>query len=108
MAAPLKTQTEVSRAMDGHSNFLYAKDNAAQNAFDYLKDYNFELTGVMPNHSWQCPDGFTFEFNASGSALLFAGSDYTSLAPARKVVFWRWLNHFIRECLKNYDDTYGL
>ena len=108
MAATLKTQTEVSRALDGHSNFLYAKDNAAQNAFDYLKDYNFELTGAMPRHTWECPEGFIFEFDSSAGALQFAGSIYSSLAPSRKVVFWKWLNHFIRECMKNYDDTYGL
>lgn len=108
MAAPLKTQTEVLEALDGHSAMLYMKTTMASNAHEYLLNYNFELTGSMPGHTWTCPEGQNFEFNPSYGSLYFDSSDYGSLNPTRRRIFFRWLNHFIRECLNNYNETYGL
>lgn len=108
MAASPTTQTEVKTALDAHSLNLYVKDTLAANAYTYLVNYDWEAFGPMPNHSWTSPNGDLFEFDSTIGAMRLNGTDYGSLSPGRKRDFFKWLNHFIRECLNNYDDTYNL
>lgn len=108
MAAPLKTQSRISNILDGLSKNLAIKNTLASNAFEYLLAYDFQGTGLMPNHSWTSPDGAEFSFSNSNSEILLNATAYSSLSAEEKRQFFKWINHFIRECVIRYENTYGV
>ena len=107
MPAPQITQSKATQILTSHNAELYNKALQASSAFLYLQNYNFEFNGPMPGLTWASPDG-EFNFDPSNSEINFAGHAYSTISSEERVKFFKWLNHFIRACVRNYDVTYGL
>jgi hypothetical protein len=108
MARFTSTQTKETDTVQRHTDFLSLKINIAASAYSALKDYNFNLSGQMPNFSWTTPTSRAIAYDSSAGELQYNSTGWSSLSSEDKAVFFRWLPHFMRECLKNYDITYGL
>ena len=108
MAGPIDHTTLEGQILDRHEIELQNKALRAQYAFALLNQYNWNGIGPMPSVVWTAPTGFQFEYNNGYGELYYNTTSYTSLPADQKRQFWQYLPKFIVECLKAYDDTYGL
>jgi hypothetical protein len=109
MPAILDKTTIEAQILEAHDVELYNKAFRAQNAYEVLKQYDWEGTGAMPTPiSWTAPTGQVFQFDSSASELRYASTAYSSLTPAQKREFFQYLPKFIAVCMKAYDTNYNL
>ena len=108
MAGPTDHTTLEGQILDRHEIELQNKQLRAEMAFVMLNQYNWNTVGSMPNVSWTAPTGRVFEFNPGYGELYYNNIPYSGLGPDKKREFFRYLPKFIFECLKAYDDNYGL
>lgn len=108
MAGPIDRTTLEGQILDRHEIELQNKDLRAEMAFVMLNQYNWNSVGAMPNVNWTAPTGSDFDFNPSNGELFYGSTAYSSLTTDKKREFFQYLPKFIVECLKAYDDTYGL
>jgi hypothetical protein len=109
MPAILDKTTIEAQITEAHDVELYNKTFRAQNAYEVLKQYDWEATGAMPSPiTWTAPTGVVFTFDNSSSELQYASTVYSSLTPAQKREFFQYLPKFISVCMKAYDTNYNL
>lgn len=99
------------RVLDANDRYLQTYETRAADAWKFLTVYTFN-SNPMVSHTWTAPDGSVFGFDASAtsyvSALTFNSTVYSGLSTAQKVIFFRYLTKFVGECIKNYNENYGL
>jgi hypothetical protein len=109
MPAILDKTTIEAQIIEAHDVELYNKAFRAQNAYEVLKQYNWEGTGAMPSPiNWTAPTGVVFTFDSALGELQYASTVYSSLTPAQKREFFQYLPKFIQACLDAYDNAYSL
>jgi hypothetical protein len=106
--ASYRNFTQQKKFLDQSTIRFQIDYEIAQTAFDQLRAYNYlGTTGSMPTVSWICPEGGEFLFDSSSSELQYDGTLFSSLAPSRRRIFFKYLNHFVRECMIRYDNDYN-
>jgi hypothetical protein len=108
MPAPTATQTQESVRTDAHYLFTVHQAKIAETAYSKLDTLSIPGGSSMPYFEWGCPTGEVFIYSPGNGQLRLDGTDYSSLSPDLKIIFFRWLNHFMHKCMLKYNKEYGL
>jgi hypothetical protein len=104
----IKTLTQL----DNHSVELQTKANRVQAIYNCLQSYDYTNSGgsyPMPDFDWAIPtNGVSIRYRNSIGEIEYNYNPYSSLSPQDRIVFWKWIDKFIVQCLKNYDINYNL
>lgn len=108
MPAILNIANPEKKVLDANDRYLQNYLTRENNAYQYLINYTFVGGGGMVNHTWTAPSGNVFVFDTSGGGFSMDATAFSSLAVDKKVIFFRYLQKFVGECIKNYNLTYNL
>lgn len=108
MPAPVATQTKESARVAAHYLFTLNQQLIATTAYAKLDALVIPPGSSMPYFEWVCPNGPTFIYSPGNGQLRLDGTDFSSLGSGQKLIFFRWLNHFIQACMVRYNEEYGL
>lgn len=109
MPAIINQATPELIPINANERYIQASQNRAGNAFTLLSNYNYlGTTGPMPDYTWTAPDNNVFNYTLINGELSLNSVLYGSLTTPEKRIFFRYLQKFIGQCLKNYNDAYGL
>lgn len=107
MPSILNIANPEKKVLDANDRYLQNYVVRENNAYTYLSNYNFNGVGVMVNHTWTAPSGNVFAFDTS-SGFSMDATAFSSLTTDKKVIFFRYLQKFVGECIKNYNLNYNL
>lgn len=108
MPAPFNTQSPEKKVLDANDRYLQSYFTRENNAYQYLINYTYPGGSAMVSHTWTAPSGNVFSFDVLGGIFLLDSVGFSSLSTSQKVIFFRYLQKFVGECIKNYNITYGL
>ena len=108
MPAILNIASPEKKVLDANDRYLQNYFTRENNAYVYLINYSFGGVGGMVNHTWTAPSGNVFAFDTLGGGFSMDTTAFSSLTTDEKVIFFRYLQKFVGECIKNYNLTYNL
>ena len=108
MPSIINSQNPETKVLEKNNQYLQNYAIRAGNAFTLLSNYNFNGSGAMPDFTWVSPNGASFEYININGELSLNSVGFTSLSPPDKRIFFQYLTKFVGECIKNYNETYGL
>lgn len=107
MPAILNTANPEKKVLDANDVYLETWFTRENNAYVYLNAYNFNGSSPMVSHTWTAPSGNVFAFDTLGGGFSMDGSPFSSLPTDKKVIFFRYFQKFVGECVKNYNIYYS-
>jgi len=107
MPAPSNTQSPEKKILDANDVYLETWFVRENNAYTYLSNYTFN-GNTMIAHTWTAPSGDTFVFDVVNGDILMNSLAGGTLNASQRVAFFRYLPKFVGECLKNFNQFYGL
>lgn len=107
MPAPTNIANPEKKVLDANDRYLQTYFNRENNSYNYLLSYDYDGSSPMVNHTWTAPSGNVFDFDTSGGFSMDT-TPFSSLTTDEKVIFFRYLQKFVGECIKNYNLTYNL
>lgn len=108
MPSILNIANPEKKVLDANDRYLQNYVVRENNSYNYVFNYTFGGVGAMPNHTWTAPSGNVFVFNTSFGQFEMDTTAFSSLTADKKVIFFRYLQKFVGECIKNYNLTYNL
>jgi hypothetical protein len=108
MAALINRTSRSQQIAEAHTVQLLNKAKMADDAYITLVQYDFNGAGQLTSHSWTDPTGNTYEFTSGAGEIRFNSTGYGSLNPNDKKLFFRYLNKFVFQFLKKYDEDFNL
>ena len=107
MPSILNIANPEKKVLDANDVYLENWFTRENNAYVYLNAYDFNGSSPMVNHTWTAPSGNVFAFDTS-SGFSMDTTAFSSLPTDKKVIFFRYLQKFVGECIKNYNLNYSL
>lgn len=111
MPAPVVPQNKYSEIADNHSTIYWQRQNALNQAYDSLQNYNPTGAGAMPYPTeWRVPNtNYFMKYDPSSyGEIVLNNNAYSSLNPAEKRIIYKYLDKFFKYCLEVYDQNYNL
>lgn len=96
------------KVLDANDRYLQNYVARENNSYNYVFNYTFGGSGAMPNHTWTAPSGNFFRFDTSFGQFEMDSTAFSSMSANQKKIFFRYLQKFVGECIKNYNETYNL
>lgn len=96
------------QVIDANDRYLQNYSQRAADAYNYISNYTFPGGSAMVSHTWNAPTGNIFYLDMGAGNIQMDSTPFSSLGTAQKVIFFRYLQKFIGQCLKNYNINYGL
>lgn len=110
MAAPT-TPIEITQIMLDYASQRYDLDQAWNTACWYwLKNYNWNGVGGMPDYDYFVPDGsgIKISYKAGNSDIHVDGISWSGQSSDQRQLFRTYERQFIREGLRKYSEVYGI
>lgn len=108
MAGPSSVTSPEKQVLDANDRYLQNYNQRASDAWDYISNYTFSPGGVMIDYTWTAPTGNIFKLDMTAGNLQLDSTAFNSLNTPQKVIFFRYLQKFIGQCIKNYNQNYSL
>lgn len=96
------------KVLDANDRYLQNYVVRENNSYTYVLNYDFNGAGAMPNYTWTAPSGNVFQFDTSVGQFQMDSTAFTSMTAPQKKIFFRYLQKFVGECIKNYNLNYNL
>ena len=113
MPLPIFPQNKYSEIADNHSTIYWQRQNALNQSFAALYNYNPTGlgTGSMPSPiEWRVPNtnNFIKYDNGSWSEIVMNNTPYSSLGSADRKMLFKYLDKFFKHCLQVYDQNFNI
>lgn len=111
MPVPVVPQNKYSEIANNHSTIYWQRQNALNQAYDSLQNYNPTGAGAMPSPiTWKVPNSSSIMTYDPGSysEIVFDFNTYAALNSQKKQIMYKYLDKFFKYCLEYYDQYYNL